>query len=177
MLSISYIIYLGASSNTWQNHTQLLAQVNDAISIFKKIYPNYISLFVFNQLFAHILLGPDVLHVFDINKSNGGKQQKQNDTIIPMNNPYPKFHRKPQKITRDTSKAKGIQQILEKCGFNVHEICVKCFLVCLFKNSVIWPTFSASRMIFTCKYYFLNKKSHQRGIFASFCPSFTMNSI
>ena len=119
------------------------------------MYPNYISLFVFNQSFAHMLLGPDVLHVFDINKSNGGKQQKQNDTIIPMNNPYPKFYRKPQKITRDTSKAKGIQQILEKCGFNVHEICVKCFLVCPFKNSVIWPTFSASRMIFTCKYYFI----------------------
>ncbi len=103
------ITYPGASGDAWWDHTQLLAQVDDAISIFKETHLDYIGLFAFDQSSVHASLGPDVLHVFDMNKGNRGKQQKQKVTIIPMNNPYPEFHGKPQKMTMDTGETKGIQ--------------------------------------------------------------------
>ena len=54
--------------------------------IFEEAYPNYIRV-LFNHLSTHTSLGLDLLYAFKINKSNGGKQRKQKDTIIPMNNP------------------------------------------------------------------------------------------
>jgi hypothetical protein len=70
------VIYPGMGSNAWWDHAQLLMQVNKAIEIFEEVHPNCIALFVFNQLSAHALLGPDALQAFDMNKSNGGKQRK-----------------------------------------------------------------------------------------------------
>jgi hypothetical protein len=69
---------------------------------------------VFDQSSAHASLAPDALYTFNMNKTNGGKQRKQQDTIIQMNNPYPKFHRKPQKMMTETGEAKGLQQTLEE---------------------------------------------------------------
>ncbi len=74
-------------TDTWWDHAQLLMQVDKAIEIFEETHPNCITLFVFDQSSTHALLGPDALHAFDMNRSNGGKQRKQKDTIIPMNNP------------------------------------------------------------------------------------------
>ena len=104
-----YIIYPGVSGNLWWDHAQLLVQVDKVIVISKKAHPDCVTLFVFNQSSIHTLLGPDVLHAFDMNQSNGGKQQKQKDTMIPMNNPCPKFH----------GKAKGLMHMLQEHGFNV----------------------------------------------------------
>jgi len=103
------ITYPGAAGDPWWDHTQLLTQVNNAISIFEEAHPNCVSLFIFDQLFAHVSLGPDTLHAFDMNKSNGGKQRKQKDTVIPMNNCYVEFYGKPQKMTTETGEAKGLQ--------------------------------------------------------------------
>jgi hypothetical protein len=47
-------------------------------------------------------------------KSNGGKQRKQKDTIIPMNNPDIECHGKLQKMTTEAGEAKGLQQTLEE---------------------------------------------------------------
>ena len=94
MKDMRCIIYLGMGTNTWWDHTQLLVQVDKAIAIFEEVHPDCITLFVFNQSSTHASLGPDALHAFDINQSNGGKQRKQKDTMILMNNPYPKFHGK-----------------------------------------------------------------------------------
>ena len=82
------------------------------ISIFEEAHPDCVALFIFDQSSAHASLGPDALCAFDINKTNGGKQRKQKDTVIPLNNPYAEFCGKPQKMTAETDKAKGLQQTL-----------------------------------------------------------------
>jgi len=89
------ITYPGAHGNAWWDHAQLLVQVNKAISIFEEAHPDCVVLFVFDHLSVHALLALDALCAFDMNKSNGGKQRKQRDTVIPINNLCPKVHRKP----------------------------------------------------------------------------------
>jgi hypothetical protein len=49
-----------------------------------------------------------------MNKTNGGSQRKQKDIIIPMNNPHPAYCSRPQKMTTETSAAKGLKQTLEE---------------------------------------------------------------
>ena len=69
-----------------------------------------------------------------MNKSNGGKQQKQHETIIPKSNPTAKHRSKVQKMTTDKGEAKGLQQVLEERGFNVHGMQAKCKPVCPWEN-------------------------------------------
>ena len=113
------ITYLGANGNAWWDHTQLLAQVDKAIVIFEEVHFDCIVLFMFDHSSVHASLAPDALCTFDMNKSNGGKQRKQRDTVIQMNSPCHEVHGKLQKMTTETSKAKGLKQTLEGCGFNV----------------------------------------------------------
>ena len=113
------IIYPGMGTDAWWDHAQLLVQLDKVIEIFEEAHPNCVALFVFNQLSAHASLGPDALHAFDMNRSNGGKQRKQKDTIIPMNNPWPKLCSKAQKMTTEDGEAKGLQQTLEEHRFDV----------------------------------------------------------
>ena len=113
------IIYLGMGADTWWDHTQLLVQVDKVIEIFEEVHPNCVTLFVFNQSSAHTSLGDDALCAFDMNRSNGGAQRKQKNTVIPMNNLHPEFHGKAQSMTTEAGAAKGLQQMLEERGFNV----------------------------------------------------------
>jgi hypothetical protein len=103
------IIYSGANGDAWWEHTQLLHQVDDVITIFEEAHPRCVALFIFDQSSAHASLGPDALRAFDMNKTNEGKQQKQKDTVIPMNNPDPQFRGMTQKMTTEKGEAKGIQ--------------------------------------------------------------------
>jgi hypothetical protein len=89
---------------------------------------------VFDHSSAHVSLTPDALHAFDMNKSNRGKQRKQRDTVIPINNPYSEFCGKLQKMITECGKAKGLQQTLEECGFNVSNLKMKYSPVCAVKN-------------------------------------------
>src|ERR1700730_15583102 len=100
------ITYLGTSGNPWWDHNQLLVQVDKAISIFEELHPECVGLFIFDQSLAHASLGSDTLHTFEMNKTNRGKQRKQKDTVIPMNNPHPEYCGKIQKITTETGEAK-----------------------------------------------------------------------
>lgn len=102
------ITYPGASGDAWWDHAQLLTQVDHAISIFEEAHPDCVALFVFDQSSAHASLGPDALRAFDMNKSNGGKQRKQKDTVIPMNNLHAQFRGKLQKMTTETGEARGL---------------------------------------------------------------------
>jgi hypothetical protein len=68
-------------------HLQLLVQVKSAIEIFEAAQPNCQALFVFDQSTAHASLPPDALKAFTMNKSNGGAQCKQKNTVIPQSNP------------------------------------------------------------------------------------------
>ncbi len=113
------IIYLRMGADIWWDHTQLLMQVDKVIKIFEEVHPNCIALFVFNQSSIHTSLGHNALYAFDMNKSNGGGQRSPQDTIIPMNNPCPKFCGKAQKMTTKNGEAKGLQQTLEEHRFNM----------------------------------------------------------
>jgi len=102
------ITYPGSGSDPWWDHVQLLAQVDQAMEIFEEAHPDCVALFVFDQSSAHASLGPDALCAFNMNKSNGGGQRKQKDTVVPMNNPCEKFHGKPQRMTTIAGEAKGL---------------------------------------------------------------------
>ena len=125
-----YIMYPGSHRDAWWDHAQLLTQVDKAIAIFKEAYPEYVALFMFDQSSAHVSLAPDALRAFDMNKTNGGKQRKQRDTVIPMSNPSPKVRGKQQKMTMENSDTKGLQQMLEEHRFSVNGLKAKCSPIC-----------------------------------------------
>ena len=128
------IIYPGANGDAWWNTEQLLKQVKRAIEIFEAAHPDCIALFIFDQSSAHALLPPDALKAFEMNKSNGGKQRKQRDTVIPNTNPTVEHHGKPQKMCLPNGQPKGLQQVLEERGFNVQKLRVKCSPICPWEN-------------------------------------------
>ncbi|KAF9258384.1 hypothetical protein L218DRAFT_1065369 [Marasmius fiardii PR-910] len=109
------IIYPGANGDAWWDTKQLLEQVKEAI-----------TLFIFDQSSAHASLAPDALCAFEMNKSDGGAQHKQKDTIIPQSNPDPQFWGQIQTMTLPDGKAKGLQQVLEEWGFSVRGINTDC---------------------------------------------------
>jgi len=122
---------------------------------------------------AHASLGPDALHAFDMNKSNGGKQRKQKDTIIPINNPCAEFHKKPQKMTTNTSEAKGLKQVLEERGFEVHGMTAKCSPVCPFKNNNCCMACLLSKQDdFQLQVSLLKQKIITKGHMCAFLPKF-----
>jgi hypothetical protein len=70
------ITYPGSASDPWWDHVQFLAQVDRAIGIFEEAHPNCVALFMFDHSSAHASLRPDALCAFDMNKSNGGENEK-----------------------------------------------------------------------------------------------------
>ena len=105
------------------------------IEIFDAVHPDCQALFIFDQSSAHASLGDDALKAFDMNKSNGGKQRKQKDTIIPDNAPTIHMCVQIQKMTTDAGVAKGLKAVLEEHGFNVSNMRAKCSPVCPYENT------------------------------------------
>ena len=128
------IIYPGANGDAWWNTEQLLKQIKRAIQIFEAAHPDCVALFIFDQSSAHASLPPDALKAFEMNKSNGGKQRKQHDTVIPITNPTVEHRGKPQKMCLPNGQPKGLQQVLEERGFNVRKLRVKCSPICPWEN-------------------------------------------
>jgi hypothetical protein len=92
--------------------------------------PDCQALFVFDNSSAHASLAPDALKAFDMNKSNGGKQRKQRDTIFPNNTPDSTKRGKVQKMATEDGLQKGLKAVLEERGFNVSNLKAKCSPVC-----------------------------------------------
>jgi hypothetical protein len=69
-----------------------------------------------------------------MNKSNGGRQRYQCDTIIPESNPDPQFRSQAQSMTTTSGEAKGLKQTLEERGFDVSKLKAKCSPVCPFES-------------------------------------------
>ena len=129
------IIYLGANGDAWWDCGQLIKQVKEqAIPVFKAAHPGCQALFIFDQSSAHASLPPDALKAFEMNKSNGGKQWRQKDMVIPMNNPDISKHGKTQLMMTSNGLQKGLEQTLCECGFNVTRMHAKCSPVCSWKN-------------------------------------------
>ncbi|KAJ3737470.1 hypothetical protein DFJ43DRAFT_1128663 [Lentinula guzmanii] len=99
------VIYPGANGDDWWDTEQLLTQMKEAISIFEEAHPD----------------SPDALRAWDMNKSDGGKQCKQHDTIIPCSNRHTQFCGQSQKMTLPD-------------GFDVRGMKAKCSPICPFEN-------------------------------------------
>ena len=96
--------------------------------------PDCQALFVFDQSSAHASLPPDALKAFTMNKSNGGAQRKQKNTVIPQSNPNPQFRGIYQEMVTPEGEAKGLEDCLEERGFNVSKMKAKCSPVCPFES-------------------------------------------
>jgi len=130
------IIYPGSNGDAWWDCEQLIEQVkNKAIPVFEEAHPGCQALFIFDQSSAHAALPPDALKAFEMNKSNGGAQRRQKDTIIPDSNPFPEYRGHVQKMTTENGEQKGLQQTLEERGFDVKKLRAKCAPVCPFENN------------------------------------------
>ncbi|KAF9455258.1 hypothetical protein BDZ94DRAFT_1115182, partial [Collybia nuda] len=127
------IIYPGAKGDPWWDCEQLIKQIKHAIAIHNRAHPDCTALFIFDNSSAHGSLPPDALKAFEMNKSNGGKQRLQRDTIIPMNNPDESKRGQPQSMRTSDGLAKGLQVVLEERGFNVN-LKAKCAPVCPFES-------------------------------------------
>ncbi|KIJ21177.1 hypothetical protein PAXINDRAFT_51730, partial [Paxillus involutus ATCC 200175] len=95
----------------------------------------YQALFIFDNSSAHASLPPDALKAFEMNKSDGGKQRKRHDTIIPQSNPDETKRGLTQKMTTASGMPKGLKSVLEERGFDVTGLKTKCSPVCPFEST------------------------------------------
>jgi hypothetical protein len=128
------IIYPGANGDAWWDTAQLFHQMENAIQIFNNTHSGCQALFVFDQSSAHASLAPDALRAFDMNKSNGGKQRRQRDTVVPHNSPNVARCGTVQRMTTDDGQPKGLKAVLDKRGFNTQKLRAKCSTVCPFES-------------------------------------------
>jgi hypothetical protein len=128
------VIYPGSGGDPWWDCAQLMEQMKDAVDIFESQHPGKQALFVFDNSSAHASLPPDALKAFEMNKSDGGKQRKQHDTVIPATNPTVEQRGKAQKMTLPDGRQKGLQRVLEERGFKVSKLRAKCSPICPIEN-------------------------------------------
>ncbi|EAU92024.2 hypothetical protein CC1G_06011 [Coprinopsis cinerea okayama7 len=133
------IIYPGSNGDPYWDKKQLLEQVqNHAIPVFEESHPGKQALFIFDQSSAHAALADDALKAFEMNKSNGGAQRIQRDTVIPDSNPTAQLRGKLQPMTVPGPDGKpipkGLEQVLQERGFNVDGLRAKCKPVCPFDS-------------------------------------------
>ena len=125
-----------------------MEQITSAIEIFEAAHPDCQALFVFDQSSTHASLPDNALKAFEMNKSNGGVQCRQHDTIIPDSNPDPRLRSQPQAMTTATGEQKGLQAVLENVALmfqgskpNANQS------ACLKAKIAAWPGSSLSRKI------------------------------
>lgn len=70
-----------------------------------------------------------------MNKSDGGKQRVQRDTIIPQSNPIVEHRGKVQKMMLADGTQKGLERVLTERGFDVRGMRAKCSPVCPMENT------------------------------------------
>ena len=128
------VIFPGSNGDPWWDTDQLMVQIKSAIEIFEEAHPGCQALFIFDQSSAHASLPPDALRAFTMNKSNGGAQQKQKNTVIPLSNPDPRFCGIRQEMITPDGEAKGLKDCLEERGFDVSHMKAKCSPVCPFES-------------------------------------------
>ena len=74
------------------------------------------------------------MKAFIMNKSNGGAQCKQKNTVIPQSNPDPQFCGVHQEMITPQGEAKGLKDCLEEHVFDVSRMKTKCSPVCPFES-------------------------------------------
>jgi hypothetical protein len=174
MKDAQQIIYPGANGDAWWTHENLLKQVKYAIEVHEEVNrPNCQALFIFDNSSAHASLPPDSLRAFEMNKSDGRKQRKQCDTIIPDSNPDPTKHGLVQKMTTPSGGPKGLKSVLEERGFNIQGLHAKCTPVCPFESTGCCMARLVSQQDdFCCQISMLEKLIQDAGHECIFLPKF-----
>lgn len=108
--------------------------MEEAISIFEEAFPGVQALFFFDNSSAHATLPEDSLKAFEMNKSDGGKQRKQRDTIFPSNCPKVSVCGQVQAMSFPDGTPKGLKTVLEERGFDITGLKAKCSPVCPFES-------------------------------------------
>ena len=160
----------------WDN-SQLMDQMRSAIETFKAAHPDCQALFIFDQSSAHTSLPTDALKAFEMNKTNGGKEHCQHDTIIPESNPDPQFCSQAQSMTTTSGEAKGLKQTLEEHGFNVSKVKAKCSPMCPFESTNCCMAQLLSQQDNFVNQECLSHSSKRRVISVSSYPSFIVSSV
>jgi hypothetical protein len=126
------IIHPGKNGgDAWWDAKQLIKQMEDhALPVFKEAHPGKVGLWIFDQSSAHASLPEDAIRPFEMNKSDGGKQPRAHDTIIPESNPDPSKRGTTQKMTNPDGTQKGLKRVLQERGFDVEKLRAKCKPVC-----------------------------------------------
>ena len=170
------IIYPGANGDPWWDTQQLLEQIRTkAVPIFEHAHPNCQALFIFDQSSAHASLGPDALNAFDMNKSNGGKQWKRHDTVIPNDDTVPDCSKRgmPQSMVTKAGEPKGLEAVLMERSFNTHGKQAKCKPVCPFENTdCCLPCILSHQADFVNQVSMLEELITQAGHLCIFLPKF-----
>ena len=100
-------LLLETQSDGYFNNDKLLEQVDGAINIFEKKFPNSQALFLFDNAPSHCKVSDDALNVERMNVGPGGKQPIFRDTV---------FDGKPQTMVLADGRAKGIKSSCRREG-------------------------------------------------------------
>ncbi len=101
------------SRDGYFNSDGFLTQVEKAVSIFEKKYPDAQGLFLFDNAPSHCKYAPDALNATHMNVNPGGKQPKLCDTT---------WNGQIQHLCLPDGTPKGMKMVLEERGINTRRI-------------------------------------------------------
>ncbi|KAJ7648975.1 hypothetical protein DFH06DRAFT_996741 [Mycena polygramma] len=120
-----------AGGDAYWNMEQMIAQMVKAILIARRMFPNAIIHWVFDNSSAHGSLAKDALTTTKMNVKPGGKVPEMRETVIPSDNPHGRGGQ-PQKMTFDKNlpddhphkefegQPKGMKVILAERGYTTN---------------------------------------------------------
>ncbi len=103
----SAVLYLEHQSEGYFTNDMLIAQVDRAIDIFEKKYPDAQGLFIFDHAPSHMKKPDDALNADKMNVKDGGKQPVMRDAM---------WNGAVQKMTLSDGKQKGMKTVLQERG-------------------------------------------------------------
>ncbi len=100
-------LFLETQRDGYFNSSKFLEQVDAAVDIFERKYPNRIGVFLFDNAPCHKKMADDALNVEHMNVNPGGKQSKLRDT---------QWNGQAQRMVNPNGEPKGLRQVLEERG-------------------------------------------------------------
>ncbi|EIW73824.1 hypothetical protein CONPUDRAFT_68340 [Coniophora puteana RWD-64-598 SS2] len=114
--------------DTYWNTQQMITQLRHAILIARRLFPNAVIHWVFDNSSCHDSRAPGALNAREMNVGPGGRVRHMHDTIIPLGNPhghggelqsmqFPAHIPDNHPYKKFEGKPKGMRIILEECGY------------------------------------------------------------
>ena len=107
---------LETQSEGYFDSPKFLTQVEKAINIFERKYPNHTALFLFDNAPSHCKCSDDSLNAKKMNVNPGGKQPVMRDTL---------WNGEVQKLVDNNGIPKGPKLVLEERGVNTDSLNAK----------------------------------------------------